>query len=155
MDAVVAVRSLGQRQVSLAHVFALPQRHVAHQQQPRAIGCVPLSVLQAGSAGGWSSTKITKRACFRTSGWYKFIVRVILTTHKPESIAEVDSTAQVPCVCSLHSIILYSNMGQQQTTDGGAAESHVTLESLKHGCNIFFCVQMALTAVQPEREKQL
>lgn len=161
MDAVVAVWSLGQRQVSLAHVFALPQRHVAHQQQPCTIACVPLSVLQAGSAGGGGAgdfahdTKITKRACFRTSRWDKFIVRVILTTHEPESIAEVDSTAQVPGVCSLHSIILYSNMGQQQTTDGGAAESHVTLESLKYGCNIFFCVQMALTAVQPEREKQL
>lgn len=52
VDAVVPVRRLGQRQVSLAHVFALSQRHVAHQQQPLAIARVALCVLQAGAAGG-------------------------------------------------------------------------------------------------------
>lgn len=52
LHAVVPVRSLGQRQVSPAHVFALPQRHLAHQEQPRAVRRVALSVFQAGSVEG-------------------------------------------------------------------------------------------------------
>lgn len=127
MDAVVPVGSLGQRRVSLAHVFALPQRHVAHQQQPGAIARVALCVPQAGSAGGGAGDFVqnTERACFRTSRQCKFIVRPILTTHEPESVTEVDSTAQVPGVCPLYSIFLYSNVGQQQTTGRGAAESYI------------------------------
>lgn len=126
MDAVAPVRSLGQRQVSLAHVFALPQRHVAHQQQPRAVAGVALCVLQAGSAGGGGAgggqSQNSQPARFRTSRQYEFNDGVILTTHAPERVTEVDATAQVPGVCSLDSVFHYSNVGQQQTTDRGAAD---------------------------------
>lgn len=52
MDTLVPVRSPGERQVSLVHVLALSQSHVAHHEQPRAVTGVAHRVLQAGSVGG-------------------------------------------------------------------------------------------------------
>lgn len=55
VDGVEPVWSSGQRQVSLVQVFALPQGHVAHQQQPRAVGRLATRVLQTGSGKGRGS----------------------------------------------------------------------------------------------------
>ena len=50
MHAVVAIRSLGQRLVSLTEVPAPSQRHVAHQQQPGAVRLAGFGVFQTGAA---------------------------------------------------------------------------------------------------------
>lgn len=50
MHAVESLRGLGQRQVSLTDVLALSQRHVTHQEEPRAVGDAGLRVLQTGAA---------------------------------------------------------------------------------------------------------
>lgn len=54
MHAVEPLRGLGQRQVFLIDVLALSQRHVTHQEQPRAVGDAGLRVLQAGAAAAES-----------------------------------------------------------------------------------------------------
>lgn len=52
MDAVVSLWSLVQRQVFLVDIFALSQRHVAHQQQPSAVRFAAQGIFQTGAAGG-------------------------------------------------------------------------------------------------------
>lgn len=52
VHAVVSLRGLGQRQVSLVDVFAPSQRHITHQQQPRAVRHTGPGVIQTGAVGG-------------------------------------------------------------------------------------------------------
>lgn len=49
MHAVVSLRSLGQRQVTLVDIFAPSQRNITHQQQPGAVCHAGLGVLQTGA----------------------------------------------------------------------------------------------------------
>lgn len=51
VDTVVSLWGPGQRQVLLVDIFALSQRHVAHQQQPSAVRYAAQGIFQTGAAG--------------------------------------------------------------------------------------------------------